>query len=165
MRLRSLSLLTPCLALAAAAGCGPSDNGSDCGPSVGTVSRVIDGDTVELGSGERVRYLMIDTPECTGVKDDCYGQEAKDYNAALVLDRQVEISYDVECTDVYDRLLAYVEVDGVEVNARMVEFGYACVLYIPPNGEDRRIEYMNLEAEARSAGRGLWGACQEVTCD
>ena len=161
MRTACLALVTACLALWLV-GCG---SGSSCGPSRGTVSRVIDGDTVELADGQKVRYLMIDTPESTGGADDCYGQEAKQYNEALVLDREVKLTYDVECTDRYDRLLAYIEVDGQEVNARMVEYGYACVLYIPPNGEDRRVEYKTLEAEAKAAERGMWGECEVVTCE
>ena len=145
--------------------CGCGDDGNACGPTRATVTRIIDGDTVELEGGEKVRYLMIDTPESTGGADDCYGQESTGYNRDLVLDRQVKLSYDVECTDFYDRLLAYVEVDGQEVNTRMVEYGYACALHIPPNGEERRAEFENLEAAARAAGRGMWGACNVVTCD
>ena len=144
-------------------GCLPS--GDNRGPSSAVVTRIIDGDTVELSGGEKVRYLMIDTPESTGGADDCYGQEAKSYNEALVLNREVKLIYDVELTDYYDRLLAYVMVDGQEVNSRMVEYGYACVLHIPPNGADRKTEFETLEAEAKASDRGMWGACQEVTCD
>jgi micrococcal nuclease len=145
--------------------CGCGDDGNRCGPSSATVTRIVDGDTVELEDKTKVRYLMIDTPESTGGADDCYGQESTYYNRDLVLDRKVKLTYDVECTDFFDRLLAYVEVDGQEVNLRMVEYGYACALYIPPNGEDRRAEFQNLEAAAKAAGRGMWGACSVVTCD
>jgi len=145
--------------------CGCGDDGDRCGPSSATVTRIVDGDTVELEDLTKVRYLMIDTPESTGGADDCYGQEASGYNRDLVLDRKVKLTYDVECTDFFDRLLAYVEVDGREVNLRMVEYGYACALYIPPNGEDRRAEFENTEAAARAAGRGMWSACSVVTCD
>jgi len=130
-----------------------------------TVVRIIDGDTVELQDGARLRYLMIDTPESTGGADDCYGQEAKDFNTQLVLDQEVELTFDVQRTDNFGRLLAYVSVQGREVNTLMVERGYACVLTIPPNGEDRRVEFENLEMEARAFGRGMWGACEVVTCD
>ncbi len=147
----------------ASGGCG--SDGETFGPSRAKVTRVVDGDTVELEDGQKVRYLMIDTPESTGGKNDCYGTEAAEYNAALVLDRKVELSYDVERQDHYDRLLAYVKVDGQEVNLRMVEYGYACVLYIPPNGEDRRVEFQTIEAQAKAAERGMWGACDVVSCD
>ncbi|HOX46401.1 MAG TPA: thermonuclease family protein [Myxococcota bacterium] len=129
------------------------------------VERIIDGDTVELQDGQRLRYLMIDTPETTGGATDCYGQEAKDFNTQLVLGQEVELTFDVERTDNFGRLLAYVSVAGREVNTLMVERGYACVLLIPPNGEDRRVEFENLEMEARGFGRGMWGACEVVTCD
>lgn len=148
--------------LVGATGCDP---GSRCGPTEGTVARVIDGDTVELESGERVRYLMIDTPEITGGKNDCYGAEARSFNEDLVLGKNVHLRYDVECEDQFGRLLAYVSVGGREVNSLMVERGYACLLSIPPNGQDRFDEFDELEAAAKSGMRGMWGACTEVTCD
>lgn len=149
----------------AAGGCAGDDGGSACGPSAGLVTNIVDGDTIDLDTGDRVRYLMVDTPESTGGATDCYGQESKQFNRDLVLGQRVELTYDQECTDRFGRLLAYVSVAGAEVNTRMVERGYACVLYIPPNGDARRSEFENLEAAARAAGRGMWSACQEVTCD
>jgi len=83
----------------------------------------------------------------------------------LVLDREVRLTYDVECTDRYDRLLAFVEVDGIQVNRRLVEQGYACVLIIPPNGAGREQEFEQAEFEARQLGRGMWGTCEEITCE
>ena len=62
-------------------------------------------------------------------------------------------------------LLAWVWVQGQEVNTLMVERGYGCVLYIPPNGEDRVDEFNGLQALAKAAKRGMWGACAEVACD
>ena len=136
-----------------------------CGPSKGTVAAVIDGDTIVLGSGEKVRYLMIDTPEITGGKNDCFGEQARAYNEELVLGQEVTLTYDVECTDRYDRLLAYVEAPDGEMNTLMLERGYACLLYLPPNGRERESEFATLELEARQSGEGMWGACSEVTCD
>lgn len=161
--IQSTPVLVFGLCCAFAAGCGQSE--SRCGPSSATVVRVVDGDTVELDTGQKVRYLLVDTPESTNGKDDCYGHEAADYNSMLVLDREVHLSYDQECTDRYGRLLAYVEVDGIVVNLRLVEQGYACVLFIAPNGEDRKTEYEDAEFEAKSLDKGMWGACQEVTCE
>lgn len=152
------------MAAAAALGACGSGGGDTCGPSEAVVVSVVDGDTVDLDSGERIRYLLVDAPELSS--DDCWAVEARDRNVDLVDGKRVTLRYDVECTDRFDRLLAYVSVDGREVNATMVERGYACTLYIPPNGEDRRDEFEDLEAAARAAGRGLWGACAgNVTCD
>jgi micrococcal nuclease len=145
--------------------CGDDDGEDRCGPSHATVTRVIDGDTVELDTGERVRLLMVDTPETTGGATDCYGQEAKQYTTSVLLDQEVDLAYDVECEDQYGRLLAYVTVNGRELNTLLVERGYACVLHISPNGDDRETEFETLEYLAQQGGVGLWGACTEVTCD
>lgn len=136
-----------------------------CGPRSGTVMRAIDGDTVELTSGERVRYLMVDTPESTNGKDDCFGAEAAEFNRQAVEGREISLVYDEVCEDDYGRLLAYVSVGDREINALLVERGYACVLQIPPNGADRSDEFDDLEYAAKSAMVGVWGACEEVTCD
>jgi micrococcal nuclease len=136
--------------------------GSTCGPTEATVAEVIDGDTVELSSGERVRYLLVDTPE---LATDCYGQEAKRLNEDLVLHKRVSLTYDVECQDRFGRLLAYVSVGDRDINRILVERGYACTLYIPPDGEAHRDEFVALEATAKEQRRGMWGACQEIKCD
>ena len=68
------------------------------------VTRVIDGDTVELQTGDRVRYLLVNAPETTNGHDDCYGQNAATFNSDLVLNKTVQLTYDVECKDRYDRL-------------------------------------------------------------
>ena len=141
------------------------DSGSGrCGPATAIVERVVDGDTVELEGGERVRYLMIDTPESTQGATDCYGTESADFNRSLVEGKEVELTYDVDCDDQYDRLLAFVSVDGREVNSLLVERGLACVLVIPPNGQERQSEFEAAEQRAENDLVGMWGACEEVTC-
>lgn len=160
-RARSLAGVMAMAALSACSGGGEDDR---CGPSSGIVARVVDGDTIELESGERIRYLMIDTPEST-TEIECFGEEAKQFNASLVEGKEVALTYDVECTDRFDRTLAYVTVDDREVNSLLVERGFACLLYIPPNGEDRVNEFESLEAVAEAENRGLWGACEENPCN
>lgn len=144
------------------AGC-VSENASRCGPTSGVVANIVDGDTIDLESGERVRYLMIDTPELSS--QDCYAEEATELNRQLVLDREIRLAYDVECQDRFGRLLAYVYVGDNEINTLMVERGYACLLQIPPNGADRSDEFAGLENLARNEERGMWGQCEDVTCD
>ncbi len=161
MMRRILCIVAP-LALAALSGCS-GDPGSDCGPTRGVVSNVVDGDTIDLDSGERIRYLMVDTPELSS--DDCYADEAREYNAQLVLGREVTLEYDVECTDNFGRLLAYVSLGDTEINSLLVERGYACVLHIPPNGDDRVDEFLGRETQAKNESRGMWGICAEVACD
>jgi micrococcal nuclease len=147
-----------CLA-AALAGCG----GEVCGPSTGIVTAVADGDTITLQSGDKVRYLMVDAPEATS-KIECYGKEAADFNRQLVLGQTIELRYDAICRDRFERLLAWVSVGGREVNSLLVERGYACVLHIPPNGDNRVVEFEALQQQARDENRGLWGYCSTRPC-
>ncbi len=157
-------MLGGALGIALAAACAAADE-DRCGPTKAVVADVIDGDTIELDSGERVRYLLVDTPEITQGKNDCWGAEARDFNRDLVLGKTISLEYDEVCEDDYDRLLAYIELDGRAINELMVERGYACVLHIPPNGADRIDEFESLEFAARMGMVGMWGACEEVTCD
>lgn len=153
-------------ALAVLTACGGSEPvRSECGPSDGVVGRVIDGDTIELVSGERIRYLMVNTPETTGGKNECFGANAVQFNRDLVEGKRVTLTYDVECEDLFGRTLAYVAVEGDEVNRLLVERGFACVLHIPPNGDHREDEFEALEDAARAASRGLWGTCDPIPCN
>ena len=160
--MKLLAALTA-LALAGCSGEGADAEASKCGPSSGKVKRVIDGDTIELEDGTRIRYLLIDAPET----DTCFGSESTLYNQELVDGRQVGLGYDVECTDDYGRTLAYVTVQSREVNTLMVERGFACSFYVPPNGKSRRTEFDGLEAKAKAELKGMWGkgVCAEVSCD
>jgi micrococcal nuclease len=147
------------LLLLLASGCAGE---SPCGASEGKVTRIVDGDTIELEDGRKIRYLLVDTPESTNGATDCYGQNAKQFNSDLVLNKTVQLSYDVECTDRYNRTLAYVIVDGQEVNSLMISRGYGCVLHISPDGDSRLEEFESLQLDAMRANRGLWGECDPL---
>ena len=134
-----------------------------CGPHRAVVERVIDGDTIVAG-GVTIRYLLVDAPETGDGRADCYGANAAQFNADLVLGKSVELDYDTACNDRFGRALAYVTVGGQDVNRLLIERGYACVLHIPPDGDDRADELAAVQATARSARRGLWGACDPVPC-
>jgi micrococcal nuclease len=138
-------------------GCG----GSPCGETEAKVTRVIDGDTIELESGVKIRYLLVDTPEISGGVE-CYGENAKQFNTDRVLNKTVQISYDEQCTDNFGRSLAYVTVDGEEINSLLVRNGYACVLFIAPDGAARVDEFNALQLDAKNARRGLWSACNPL---
>jgi micrococcal nuclease len=148
--------------LASLAGC--AEPGADCGPRQAIVERVIDGDTIIVSGGVRVRYILVDAPETTGGRDDCYGASAAQFNRDLVLGKTIQLTYDVDCEDAYDRTLAYVVVGGQDVNKLLVERGYACVLHIPPDGDARAGELQAAQATAQAARRGLWGACDPLPC-
>ena len=152
------------LALPVLAACSTDPGDPSCGPRRAVVERVIDGDTIVLPGDLRVRYLLVDAPEATGGEAACYGAAAAQFNADLVLGKAIELRYDVRCQDRFDRTLAYVTVDGQDVNRVLVERGYACVLHIPPDGDARAGELEAVQAAARAAGRGLWGACDLAPC-
>lgn len=143
-------------------GCGAQ---SPCGPSSGKVVNIVDGDTVDLESGVRIRLLLVDTPETTSGKNDCYGQEAKAFTTATLDGQSVSLQYETECKDRYGRTLAFVSVNGKEINTSLVEKGLACVLYIAPDGMSRKTEFQDLEVVAKTNRTGLWGACTTVTCE
>lgn len=122
-----------------------------------SVSRVIDGDTIVLDGGDRVRYIGIDTPEDTA-KRDCFGRQATQRNRELVEGRQVALEKDVQETDRFGRLLRYVWVDGQMVNEILVEEGFASVSTFPPDVRHQE-RFLEAQERARRAGAGLWGEC------
>ncbi|MGH9165163.1 MAG: thermonuclease family protein [Acidimicrobiales bacterium] len=131
-----------------------------------TVERVVDGDTIVVSGGERVRLIGVDTPETKDPRRPvgCFGQQASDFTASLLPEgARVRLVGDAEPRDRYDRLLAYAYrlPDGLFVNAELVRQGYAQVLTIAPNVA-HSAEFVDLAAEARTAGRGLWRACADA---
>ena len=116
------------------------------------VARVIDGDTIELQDGRRVRYLGIDTPET----DEYYYTEATAKNRELVEGKIVELQSGKRDQDKYDRLLRYVYIDGVFVNAELVAQGYATAYIFDPNERFSQV-LVQLEQYAKMKNKGLWG--------
>ncbi len=125
------------------------------------VERVIDGDTIALSNGARVRLLQIDTPE-TG-RGECYSQAAaRNLRRLLPAGATVGLEADgrLDRTDRYGRLLRYVWYRGRNVNLELVRGGSATVyLYGRAHGKYARA-LLRAGRAARSAKRGLWGACR-----
>lgn len=140
-------------------GCGSSSPGD----SAAHVKRVVDGDTILLTSGERVRLIGVDTPESVkpGTPVQCYARRASAFTHALLDGVAVRLVYGAERRDRYGRLLAYVyrARDGLFVNAELVRRGYARTLAIAPN-TGHAAEFTALASDARRAGKGLWSACR-----
>ncbi|HWH33905.1 MAG TPA: thermonuclease family protein [Acidimicrobiales bacterium] len=127
------------------------------------VEQVVDGDTLVVSGGIRVRLIGIDTPETKDPRQgvQCFGPEASDEAAALVAPgTAVRLVYDVERLDRYGRTLAYVyrRDDGLFVNAALVAGGFAQPATFPPNVAHAD-HFAALAGTARDEGRGLWGAC------
>ncbi len=128
--------------------------GCQAPPATVRVIEVIDGDTIIIEGGYRVRYIGIDTPEIHP-RLEAYGIEAWQANRRLVEGKRVRLERDVSETDRYNRLLRYVYVDSVFVNAELVRTGLARARAYPP--DTRYQDYLEkMEAEARRDGRGIW---------
>jgi micrococcal nuclease len=137
------------------AGCGSS-------PAV-RVDRVVDGDTIVVridGREERLRYIGVDTPESVkpGERAQCFGKTAAAANRRLVEGRELRLVYDAEPRDHYGRLLAYVYVGDLFVNAELIRQGYAKPLEIAPNVAHAP-ELRRLASAARRDRVGLWSRC------
>ena len=115
------------------------------------VVNVIDGDTIELQDGSRVRYLGIDTPE-TG---EPFADEATAKNQELVEGKMVDLQRGKRDKDEYGRLLRYVYVDGIFVNAELVAQGYATAYIFDPDERYSQV-IVQLEQYAKLRERGLW---------
>ena len=124
--------------------------------------RVVDGDNIDVlvdRAKQRVRHIGIDTPETVHPTrgGGLNGREASERNRELVLGQTVYLEKDVSETDRYGRILRYVWVnDDTMVNAVLVAEGYAQVSTYPPDVKYAD-QFLQLQREARAAGRGLWG--------
>ena len=122
------------------------------------------------GKEEKVRFIGVNTPESTK-EVETYGKEASAYTKSRLDGRKIWLELDVEERDRYGRLLAYIWLEQpasdseAEVRARMfnVELllnGYAQVMTVPPNVKYVDL-FVELQREAREAGKGLWGLTGE----
>jgi len=122
------------------------------------VVRVVDGDTVYLRNGARIRLLGINAPEIAhrNRPGEPGGVEAELFLRKRIIGQRVALELDVERHDHYKRTLAHLfDDDGVNLNQLMVEQGLAFVYLHPPNLK-HAADYLAAEARARRAGLGLW---------
>lgn len=124
------------------------------------VKRVIDGDTIELTDGRKVRYIGINTPETVDPRRSvqCFGHEAAEMNKEIVQEKEVILIHDVSNTDKYARLLRYVYIGDLFVNDYLVREGYARASTFPPDVTYAE-QFVEAEKEARENDRGLWKSC------
>jgi micrococcal nuclease len=120
-------------------------------------ARVIDGDTIVLSNGEKVRLIGVDTPKTKHPKKpvEYYGKEATAFTKKMVGGKVVKLKYDVQRRDKYGRLLAYVYLmNGTFLNAEIIKQGYGhAYTRFPFKYMEQFKQY---EKEARENKRGLW---------
>ena len=139
------------------------EEGSDSGGYDATVRvrRVVDGDTIRISpaidGNNEVRLIGVDTPETKepGCDVQPYGTEASEFTTRELQGEEVELEFDEEREDRYDRLLAYIYKDEEMFNETLLEEGYAQVATFPPN-----VKYVErferAQAEAQAAAQGIW---------
>ncbi len=118
------------------------------------VVRIIDGDTIELAGGDRLRLLGLDTPE----KGQPYYDSAKAFLNALILGKHIEVSYSKRRRDGYGRLLGYIYVDSTWVNKEILKKGLAHLYLFDDNLSDKAKidELLSAQVNAMEGGQGLW---------
>lgn len=123
------------------------------------VRRVIDGDTLEMADGTRVRLIGVDCEELGEHRVDPEGAAFKATMYVFSLlekDPQLKLEYDQERLDKYERTLAYATLpDGRMLNRLLLEGGWADTMSIAPNTRHAS-EFAKLRDEARATGRGMW---------
>ena len=123
------------------------------------VTAVIDGDTIDIQDGSRVRLLGINTQE----KGQFYYDEATERLKELVLDQEVCLERDKTDTGRYGRLLRHVFLGERNVNLLLVEEGYANVYYVSPNTKYLDT-FRQAEAQAKENNRGIWNSSSHTDC-
>jgi micrococcal nuclease len=126
----------------------------------GVVTRVVDGDTLDVNDDVRVRLIGVDTPEVYGGVE-CYGPEASEQANHLAWGKEVRLELDPTqgTYDKYDRLLAYVWfTDGRMLNDMLITGGYGRE-YLYAKEYKYRNEFIAAEIAAQARDVGLWGAC------
>ncbi|WP_040852296.1 thermonuclease family protein [Planococcus antarcticus] len=146
-------------------GCGISDSTDTSGTTDQIpveVTQVIDGDTIKIiyeGEEVTVRYLLVDTPETNHPRlgEQPLGKKATEANKRLIESGDVSIEFDVgDRFDDYDRLLAYIYVDGESIQVQMLESGLARVAYVFPPNTRYLSDFEQAEQVAKENETGVW---------
>ncbi len=134
-------------------------------PGEGTyVLGVVDGDTIILEGGERVRYIGVDAPETVDPSSpvECFGRQAAYENKSLVAGKRVRMEGDALDKDKNGNLLRYVWVGDTFVNDYMIREGFAHS--DSAAGSQYSYQFAEAESEAKKEMKGLWKAC-EISSD
>jgi len=153
-----LLLVLVCARLFAPSSRAPNFTFESAGPFL--VERVVDGDTLLLEGGTRVRLIGVDTPE--SVKPDSpvepLGREAAEFTRSRVERQRVTLQYDRERRDQYQRVLAYVYVGEAMLNEELIRAGFSRAETRFPYDQGMKNRFRKAEQEAREARRGLWAS-------
>jgi serine/threonine protein kinase len=138
---------------------GPTSPETAPAPSGMRVNQVVDGDTILLGNGRRVRLLQIDAPQDGS---ECYGATATAALRGLLPPNAVvrlEVDPRLDRVDRLGRPLRYVFHDGLLVNLELVRKGAAAPWFADGKRGQYAARLVRAADLAKIRGRGLWGEC------
>ncbi len=163
---RTLFLVLIVLAVAVAAWLDGRGNEAGGGEEVSVVQRVIDGDTLIVADGDRVRLVEIDAPEVS--QGECYAVEAmRALDIMAPAGSRVRLERDPALDDVdrFGRQLRYVWRNGVNVNLALVRKGAASVWFFDGSRGRHADTLLSVARNAERSSSGLWGACPAARLD
>jgi endonuclease YncB( thermonuclease family) len=121
--------------------------------------RLVDGDTLRLSDGRKLRVVGINTPELARGQrlSEPLASEAKNAASEFLKDSgKVGLAYGTQAKDHYGRLLADVyRSDGQSLSAYLISKGLAQLVVIPPNLHQWQCLRI-LQQRARQQKIGLW---------
>ena len=123
------------------------------------VVRIHDGDTLTISSGEKVRFLQIDTPEISPA--ECYGAEARKVLVDIIGKSSITLESDSvsDDKDQFGRILRYVMVGKVNINLKLVEIGAATPYFYKGEKGKYSAQLLKAAQNAKAKKIGLWKSC------
>ncbi len=129
-------------------------------PGFYSVAQVVDGDTLRLVNGARIRLIGVDAPELVGPsgEPEPFAREATEFVRRLVSlsGGQVRLEFDSVLKDRYGRFLAYVYANDFFVNEELLRQGLARSRLEFSFSTSMKARFRRAEQEAREANRGIW---------
>ena len=122
------------------------------------VERVVDGDTLVLSDGEKIRLIGIDTPETVHPSKpvEPFGPEASSFTKRAVEGKAVQLRFDRNKRDRYQRLLAYVYIGDWCLNEALIRAGYSECITKYPFDKAMKQQFEAAERDAKLNRRGIW---------
>ena len=124
------------------------------------VAKIVDGDTITMSNGEKVRLIQIDTPELAS--KECYGIQAKSELSKL-LNQAGDVSLtsdpNLDEVDKYGRLLRYVFIGNTNLNLKLIEIGAAAPYFYRGEKGVYAAQFLKAAQTAQKRKLGMWGMC------
>ena len=129
------------------------------------VVSIRDGDTLTISTGEKVRFLQIDTPEISPA--ECYGEEARKALVDIVGKSPITLESDSVSDDIdqYGRILRYIKIGKVNVNLKLVEIGAATPYFFKGERGKYSVQLFKAAQNAKAKKIGLWKLCPNTKLD